>query len=385
MKQLKDLIEQYLDIVNSPKNQENKHYWERVDEWNRDMWRGIPKAGAAIPFTIAPDNSLWSHILNVDLRKYYDDPEIYLETQLKLKIYHYHNFKDNTCFTDELYIWFGVITELSFFDAPIVFYPYKEGWVEGNVIRRYEDLKRLAIPDFYKSGLMPKIHRYYEVLNEYAGGKLRVMFPEWVRGPFCIATHLRGMENILMDTVENPDFIHQFMQFLVEAQKQWTGARNRFLHTEIKTCKLYNDEIGTPAISPRSYKELIFPYEKELSDYYGEVAYWHSCSDTTKFQSQINALTNLKMYHCGPWTSYAQAVKNLKQTIALDICLNPQKDILEADETQMIAKLEDIKKTCDGRAYFVRADGFMLEDELATILNKIRLWNRVASQVLNAQ
>lgn len=380
--QIKDLIEQYLEIVHSQKNQKNKLYWERVDAWNRDMWRGIPKAGRSVPFTIAPDNSLWSHILNVDLRNYYDNPKTYLETQLRLKIYHSNNFDDNTYFTNELYIWFGVITELSFFNAPIVFYPYKEGWIEGNVIKEYADLEKLRIPNFYKSGLMPKIHRYYEVLNEYADGKLRVMFPEWVRGPFCIATHLRGMQNILMDTILNPDFIHRFMQFLIESQKHWTQERNTFLKTELKTCKLYNDEIDAPSISPKVYKELIFPYEKALSDYYGEVAYWHSCGNTTKFLEQINQLTNLRMFHCGPWTSYAQAAKIMDTTTALDICLNPQKDVLEADEQHMIKKLEDIKNTCDGLAYFVRADGFMLEGDLELVLGKIRQWNQVASRVL---
>jgi uroporphyrinogen-III decarboxylase len=209
------------------------------------------------------------------------------------------------------------------------------------------------------------------------------MFPEWVRGPFCIATHLRGMQHILMDTALNPDFIHKFMQFLVEAQKYWTQERNTFLHTELKTCKLYNDEIDAPSISPKIYKELIFPYEKELSDYYGEVAYWHSCGNTTKFLEQINQLTKLRMFHCGPWTSYAQAATMLDKTTALDICLNPQKDVLEADEQQMVEKLADIRKACDGSAYFVRADGFMLEADPDLVLKKIRQWNQVASRLLN--
>ncbi|MCP4399879.1 MAG: hypothetical protein GY801_21560, partial [bacterium] len=285
--------------------------------------------------------------------------------------------------TNELYIWFGVITELSFFDAPVIFYPHKEGWIEDNVLQEYTDLERLEMPDFYKSGLMPKIHRYYDVLNEYAEGKLRVMFPEWVRGPFCIATHLRGMQEILMDTALHPDFIHQCMQFLLEAQKHWTEARNRFLQTELKSCKLYNDEIDAPSISPKVYQELIFPYEKALSDRYGEVAYWHSCGDTTKFLEQINQLTNLRMFHCGPWTSYRQAAELLNASTALDICLNPQKDVLEADERQMIEKLEDIMEACEGRAYFVRADGFMPEGDLELLLKKIDRWNSVASRILN--
>ena len=383
MKQhIKDLIERYLEITESSENEANAQFWERVHGWNRDMWRGIPRAGDSVPFNIAPDNGLWSHILNVDLRDYYTDPETYLETQLRLRIYHFEHFKDNTYFTKELFIWFGVVTELSYFNIPIEFYPNKEGWVTDSIIKEYVDIDSLEVPDFHKSGLMPRIHRYYEVMNEYAEGRLKVMFPEWVRGPFCIASHLRGMEKLLLDTVLEPDFVHQFMRILVDASKQWNDARNAFLGTTIDTVKLYNDEIGTPFISPDIYDELIFPYEKELSDYYGEVAYWHSCGDTTAFQEKIKDLTNLRLYHCGPWTSYAAAVKNLDPDTAIDICLNPQEDILEADETQMKEKLEDIRKTCEGRAYFVRADGFMLGGDLEYELNQIRRWSEVASEVL---
>ena len=126
---------------------------------------------------------------------------------------------DNTCYTDELHLWFGVVTELGILGAPLLFYPNKEAWIEKGVIPEPGDLRGLEIPDFYTAGLMPRIHRFYEVLGEYAEGKLRVMFPEWVRGPFCLASHLRGMESFLMDLLLSPDSARGLMDFIVEAQK----------------------------------------------------------------------------------------------------------------------------------------------------------------------
>jgi len=386
--EIKDLIERYLEIVNSPENQKNRRYWQEVYNWNRDKWRGIPEVKKGIPFTIALNNSLWSQILNVDLRDYYNDPETFLETQLRMFIYHFNHFKDNTYFTNELFIWFGVITELTFFGARIKYYSDREPWLEGNTIKEYEDLDNLEIPDFYNSGLMPRIHKYYEVLQEYAdnaSGELNVMFPEWVRGPFCVAAHLRGLENILMDIILNPEFVHRLIRFIVDAHKIWNEDRDKFLGIKKNTLKLYDDEVDAPTISPAMYKEFIFPYEKELSDYFGEVTYWHSCGKTDDFMEHIKQLNNLKMFHCGPWTSYRKAAEVFEHNTTLDICLDPQKDVIEADKDQMADKLRDIRNSLEGFDFTVRADAFMPEKNLDFVLGKIHQWNEVALKFLNEE
>jgi uroporphyrinogen-III decarboxylase len=385
-KEIRSLMNEYLDIVNSEKNQNNKKFWEKIYGWNRDMWRGIPKQGSSIPFTIAPDMSLWSKILNVDLRDYYSNPEIFLETQLKMRIYHFNNFRDNTYFSNELFIWFGVITELTFFGAKVNFYPNREAWLEGNTIKEYDNLDQIEMPNFYKSGLMPRIHKYYGVLQEYADdadGKFRIMFPELVRGPFCIAAHLRGLENFLMDILLNPEFVHKLMRFVVDSHKQWSKERNKLLGNEIKALKLFNDEVDSSMISLDMYKEFIFPYERELAEYYGEVTYWHSCGVTDIFMEQINQLKNLRMFHCGPWTSYRKAREVFDAEVAFDICLDPQRDILEANKEQMVKKLVDIKDTLNGRRYFVRADALMPEKQVDFMLKDIEEWNEIALEILS--
>lgn len=94
-----------------------------------DMWRGFPKlkASQGIPFLVFPDNALWARILKVDLREYYFNLEVYLKTQLRMNIYHFNHWKDNACYTRDLFVWFGVVTELSFFRPKIIFFFNREG------------------------------------------------------------------------------------------------------------------------------------------------------------------------------------------------------------------------------------------------------------------
>lgn len=380
-----DLIKQYLEIVNSERNKQNKGYWLVTNEWNRDMWRGIPRPNkGAIPFTVALDNSLWANILQVDLRDYYNDPETYLKTQLQTKIYHFNNFKDNTYFTDELFIWFGVITELSYLAVPITFFSFKEAWITGNILR--DGLDSLKEPDFFESGLMSRIHRFYEVFNEYSRGQLKVMFPEWVRGPFCIACHLRGMDNFLMDLVIDPEGAHRLTRDIVDCNQKWNKDRIAYLGESKNNngCKLFNDEVSCPTLSPALYKEFVLPYEIELAKCCGGVQYWHSCGDTTGLLEYIAQLPNLRMFHCGPWTSYTKAAQVFgpKGNIALDVDLNPTKDIIEPDKEMMLKKLTDIKQKCNNVPLTIRADGFMPNGSTEHILSKIKKWVEAGNEIL---
>jgi uroporphyrinogen-III decarboxylase len=385
-KDIDALIDRYLEIVHSPKNQARGKLWKESFHWNRDMWRGIPFAGqGVIPYTIAPDNSLWTHILGFSLKDYYHDPEVFLEMQLRKQIFSFENFDDDTFYTDELFIWFGVVTELSILGVPIEWFSHKEGWIANTLIKDPEDIKRLGPPDFFKSGLMPRIHQYYEVLREYSRGRLKVMFPEWVRGPLCLSMHLRGMSQLLMEMMVEPEIVHSLMRFVCEAKKHWDEAREKFLGEKLVSCNLYNDEIDCPTVSPDLYRDLIFPYEKEIGERCGRVKYWHSCGNTTAFQDQIKKLPNLALYHCGPWSDFAQAIRIMKPDTAVDLCLNPQSDVVEASEGRMRGRLKEIRKDGGDAPYSVRADAFMVTGAYdGSILKKIQAWSKIAREVLSA-
>ncbi|MDF2524366.1 MAG: uroporphyrinogen decarboxylase superfamily, partial [Clostridiales bacterium] len=206
-KRIKDLVDQYLEIVHSDKNKRNMELWKNPYDWNRDKLRALvpSKKSNAIPFIAEVDISLWRKFSNdTNLKDYYSDPFVNMEFQLQQKINHFKLFDDNFIYTDELYIWFGVVTELSIFGSEVNFYEHKEGWIKEPVLKNIEDIDNLTPPDFYKSGTMPKIHEFYEVMSELAEGKLKVMFPELARGPFCIAAHLRGLEDMLCDVKLEP-------------------------------------------------------------------------------------------------------------------------------------------------------------------------------------
>ncbi len=157
------------------------------------------------------------------------------------------------------------------------------------------------MPDFYRSGLMPLAHQYYEVIGELIDNDFNVVFPEWGRRSFGVATHIRGYENFLSDMISNPKFAHRILRLITDTRKEWITERAKFLGKCKGKGNIYNDEVNCPSLSPELYEEFALPYELELSDFHGGILYFHSCGDTTKLLPLIAKINTIEMFHVGPW------------------------------------------------------------------------------------
>lgn len=384
-KQLEALIDQMVEVIQSDRNRANGKLWKPMAAWSRDCWRGIAikNEEGKVPFTVDPEKQLWARVTGFDVSRYFSDADVHLEGQLKMNLHKFNQFKDNTYFTGDISPWFGVITELTMFGPEVVWREDRDPWIAGEpVLENPDKLEQLEMPDFFKSGLMPKVHEFYERIGEQVDGKLNVVFPDWVRGPFCIAAHLRGMQTLLMDMLLNPQWVHKLMRFITDARKEWSTERAKFTGKPLHKGKLYNDEVDSPSISPTLYREFILPYEQELSDFYGGMVYFHSCGNITPFLEDIEKIGRLDMVHVGPWTNIAEAVSKLSPEIALDICLDPAGDIMQASEEEIRAKLTNTIETCRGKvAFSIRADAFEIINSAQADHEKVLQWCKIAREL----
>jgi uroporphyrinogen-III decarboxylase len=383
---IKRLAARQIEICASEKNKKNNELWNNPKTgWNRDMWRGDPKPpkNGKIPYTLDFDNSLMSCAMDTDLWDYYSDPYVHLETQLRCNDYHFTNWHDNHCFTEEVFIWFGVVTELSFFGPEIIYFPHREPWIKESIVKSSEDIERIGMLDFHKSGSMPKLIEYYEKMNELLDGRLTVMFPAWARGPFCISAHLLGLENMLVGMMTEPEFAHKLMRYVTDNIKQWSLARNKFIGEEnLVPGKLYNDEIDVPTMSAEMYEEFVLPYEIELSEFFGGIRYWHSCGKTTEVMKHIVKIPKLELFHVSPWADEKTAVQIMSsKNISLDICLDPERDLYFSSDDKIRRRLIELKDNCEGVRWAPRFDAFQPRGDLRENLELIKRIDRIACEV----
>ena len=289
--EIKELFEQKSELIESDENKRRLNMWEPgfiPDEYDPGVIAPFPankRKEKRVAITSHWSRIQWARFLNFDISEYHKDPLTFLTGQLKIDIQRFKKFQDDTPLLKTIPIYMSCAFEPSLFGVPVTYSSVSEPIFasDGAVINSKDDLTKLKIPDFFKSGLMNLAHKFYDDLESLVPKDYSVVFPKWARGPFGVACALRGMENILIDMLSDPPFVHKLMRFITDARKEYTRSRRKFLNKIEVEGSLHNDEVYSPLISPKMYEEFCFPYEDELSEFYGGITWWHSCGNKTVF------------------------------------------------------------------------------------------------------
>jgi len=122
-------------------------------------------------------------------------------------------------------------------------------------------LARLEIPDPRKDGRLPAFLEQCEALSS---AKVPSPLGSVNVGPWTIAMLMRNPELLCLDTIDDPQFVHELMGFATEYAKRVGDA---VLGTKIGLS--YSDPTASCSlVGPETYREFIKPYHKQLVDYF---------------------------------------------------------------------------------------------------------------------
>jgi MtaA/CmuA family methyltransferase len=122
-------------------------------------------------------------------------------------------------------------------------------------------LAKLAMPDPYKTGRLPGFLEQCEALVK---AKPPTAIGAVAVGPWTIAMLLRNPETMLLDTFEDPRFIHDVMGVATDFCKIWGDA---IVKTGIGL-SFSEPTASISLISPDNYREFVAPYHKQLVDHF---------------------------------------------------------------------------------------------------------------------
>jgi uroporphyrinogen decarboxylase len=122
-------------------------------------------------------------------------------------------------------------------------------------------LAKLAMPDPYKTARLPAFLEQCEALVR---AKPPAAIGAVAVGPWTIAMLLRSPETMLLDTFEDPQFIHDLMRVTTDFCKVWGEA---IAKTGIGL-SFSEPTASISLISPDNYREFVAPYHKELVDHF---------------------------------------------------------------------------------------------------------------------
>jgi len=178
-----------------------------------------------------------------------------------------------------LFPWYGTGVVPSALGCNILFQPGLDPVVEGPVLKVPSDIHKLVMPDPYRDGLMPRVLKTIDFMK--ANSDLPVSFTD-PQGPLNIALCLCGVENLMIWMYDEPEAVHEIMEFCtrvfiewIKVQKKHTGhglhegafPHGIMLPSEVGGVWLCDDDCTI--ISPDLYREFVVPYNGRIFETFG--------------------------------------------------------------------------------------------------------------------
>lgn len=133
--------------------------------------------------------------------------------------------------------------------------------VAGYALKEKGDLDKIKIPNPESDGRLPYLFEgcrdIRKTITDAAVGGVLV-------GPWTIASSVRGLQQLILDTFQDPEFVHSLMEITKETARVCGDA---MMATGAGLS--YTDPASScDVISPPLYRKFIKPYQTSLFDYF---------------------------------------------------------------------------------------------------------------------
>ena len=204
----------------------------------------------AYPFT----GQVNAQLVGASIREFLQDPNVFVKAQVAA--YERYN-------PDILLMQWDLLMEVEALGNELKF-PENSMCISKTVaLEDKGKLNTLQIPDPTKDGRLPG---YLEAISEAKKAVTDSPVSPIIAGPWTIAIGLRGASELIRDALQDPDYVHELMQFTTQVSKTYGEAL-----LSIKAGANYSEAPASCSlISPKIYRSFVLPYHKQLVDHFKE-------------------------------------------------------------------------------------------------------------------
>jgi uroporphyrinogen decarboxylase len=199
---------------------------------------------------------------------YAQDPHLALDTQLRAWQYYgydgFHVTSDNWILPSML-------------GCPIQFFPDQPPIAARRVLENTKDLRRLTRPQSGTEGRGAYKVAFTRLAAKAVGDRayIKTCFDQ---GPFTLATAVRGIEQLMLDLYEDPQFVLDLLEICTDAVIKFARACGQ------AGCHALTFGDSTAGLlSPRLFRHFAQPFEKQVIDGLADLGipvFLHVCGDT---------------------------------------------------------------------------------------------------------
>ena len=255
-----------------------------------------------VPVTPLVDTWYWLPKIGKTYKEYFSSAKSMLESQLLGLKWLYENVKfDHYQFLISPV--FNYVSEADTFGCEVEYRDNDIPWVKKHCIQNEDDLVKLENIDAVHTGLHGKEVMFREEMLKIAGN-YKIRFKDGVEigiedriklglynysyasgipgigvaggtiGTMLNANDIRGMENVLIDIYENPQFIHKILEVITDKIIQWVEYTKQVCGDPKEGVFLGDD--GAANLSPELYEEFLLPHHKRLQAHFGGYTSFHA-------------------------------------------------------------------------------------------------------------
>ncbi|NLW86621.1 MAG: hypothetical protein GXY38_07080 [Planctomycetes bacterium] len=265
----------------------------------------------------------------------------------------------------------------------------------------------LCDPSDYDKLAMPTL-TYDKASTELAAQKLSDVFgdilPVHIKfyPPYRLtlgtaAADLRGMEQMMMDMIIEPQLMHRLMAHLRDvdisimdqAQKNGWISRNNTggmytsenIGPENKSATLENCWAAANSqeydqVSPSMFEEFCLNYQMPLFKRFGLVSYG-CCENLTHKVDAVLRIPNLRIFTCSAWTNLDTVLERISTNYCIMWRQKASAVVFAKDENELRRQLEEGTSKLRGRRYQI------VLRELQTLagnMDRLHVWTRLAKE-----
>ena len=191
-------------------------------------------------------------LAGITMLEFYTDAEKHAKSHVRAcEVFH----PDTITLTDDVYL------EAQALGAKVEFPEDSTSHLASYVLEDKAKLAKLSIPEPNKDNRLS----YYLEACERAISEIKdSSVGGGATGPWTLAADLRGLERLIFDTADDPNFVHELMKFTTELVKVW-GAKIREVGVGIG---MGEASASCSVISPKIYRTFVKPYHCEVAEYF---------------------------------------------------------------------------------------------------------------------
>ena len=231
-------------------------------------------------------------------------------------------------------------------------------------LREPDDLRKLRVPATTVDGeaSRERLAQAQEVFDGILEVELR-SFHWWTLSTINAFARIRGLEQIMLDMVERPDWLHEAMAWLRDAKLEWLDSLEAqgllslnnghdggfsftrelpaegFDGTQVRTRDMwgYCENQETTAISPGMFNEFVLQYQKPVLERFGLNAYG-CCEPLHDRLDYVCTIPRLRRVSISPWCDRRVAAERLGGDYVFSWKPNPARIAMERFDEELIRR-----------------------------------------------